>query len=86
MLRFAESTYQRSDIIFQRCGQCSDADAADVRAVGGGEVGRDRVSAATCVPDLGNDRLGLLGPATVVNEDLSAGPGECERAGAAAAP
>ena len=57
-----------------------------VGAVGGGEVGRDRVGVAAGVPDLGDDGFGLRGAAAVVNEDLGAAASEGECAGAADAP
>ena len=54
-----------------------------VRPVGRGEVGADRVGAAAGGADFGDHGLGLVGAAAVMDEDLRAGLGERQRAGAA---
>jgi hypothetical protein len=54
-----------------------------VRAIRRGEIGGDGIGAATGLADVCDDGVRLLCAAAVMHENLGAGPGERQRAGAA---
>ena len=54
-----------------------------VRPIGRRQIGRHRIGTAACLADLGNDPVGFFGTAAVMHQNLRAGCGQCDRAGAA---
>jgi hypothetical protein len=56
------------------------------RTVGGGEIGRYNVRTAANAAYLGDNRVGFLGAAAVVHENLSTGRGKRDCACASHAP
>ena len=54
-----------------------------VRPIGRRQIGRDRIGAAAGFADLGDDPVGFFRAAAVMHQNLRAGCGERQRAGAA---